>query len=276
MKLCAFADEVSSQIQRQIDAMQRNGIELLEIRGIERQNIKDITVEKAEEVRRRFEDAGLGIWSMGSPIGKVSVDGNFEAHLDDHKRIMELADVLGTKRIRMFSFYNSQENPVSAEEFEERAFEMMRRLCDATPADFLLCHENEKDIFGETPENCLKLVREFPRLRMIFDPANYVQCGVDTLAAWEMTKEYVDYMHIKDAGADGKVVPAGMGIGNVGTIVKDFLARGGEVLSVEPHLRAFVGLDQLENGQSLSTKISYRDSDEAFDAACKALKALLP
>ena len=275
MRLCAFADEVSSQIQRQIDAMTRNEVGLLEIRGIERQNIKDITVEKAKEVRQRFGDAGLAIWSMGSPIGKVTIDGDFEAHLDDHKRIMELADILGTKRIRMFSFYNSKENPVSAEAFEEKAFEMMRRLCDITPADFILCHENEKHIYGENPENCLKLIREFPRLRMIFDPANYVQCNVDTLAAWEMTKEYVDYMHIKDAKADGKVVPAGMGIGNVGAIVKDFLARGGEVLSVEPHLREFVGLAQLENGESLSHEIAYRDSDEAFDAACTALKALL-
>ena len=40
-------------------------------------------------------------------------------------------------------------------------------------------------------------------MKAIFDPANYVQCEVDTLKAWEMIKPYVKYLHIKDALADG-------------------------------------------------------------------------
>ena len=34
MKLCAFADEASEKLGGQIDALRRNGISLLEIRGV--------------------------------------------------------------------------------------------------------------------------------------------------------------------------------------------------------------------------------------------------
>ncbi len=275
IRLCAFADEASNMIDGQIAAMKRNGIELLEIRGVDGENIKDITRDKAKEVRKKLDDAGLSVWSMGSPIGKITTSDDLDEHIEAHKRIMEYADVLGTKRIRMFSFLNFKENPLSWDEFESKAFPMMQRLCDATPSDFILCHENEKRIFGENPENCVKLLREFPKLRAVFDPANFVQCGVDTLKAWDMLKSYVDYMHIKDANAQGKVVPAGYGIGNVGEIVKMYLAQGGEVMTLEPHLNSFVGLDKLEDGESLATAFSYKDNDESFDAAVKALRAII-
>ena len=275
MRICAFADEASTMIDGQIAAMKRNDIKLLEIRGVDGENIKDITPAKAKEVKKKLDDAGMSVWSMGSPIGKIKTDGDLDSHIEEHKRIMEYADILGTKRIRMFSFLNFKEDPLSWEEFEAKAFPMMRKLCDATPDSFILCHENEKRIFGENPENCLKLLREFKQLRAVFDPANFVQCGVDTLEAWEMLKDYVDYMHIKDANENGKVVPAGYGIGNVAEIIKRYRAQGGDVMTLEPHLNSFVGLDQLENGESLETAFSYKDNDESFDAAVKALRAII-
>ena len=275
MRICAFADEASKMIDGQIAAMKRNGIELLEIRGVDGENIKDISIEKAKEVRRKLDDAGITVWSMGSPIGKIKTDDDLDAHIEDHKRIMEFAHILGTKRIRMFSFLNSKTEPLSWDEFEARAFPMMRKLCEATPNDFILCHENEKRIFGENPENCLKLLGEFKQLRAVFDPANFVQCGVDTLKAWDMLKDYVYYMHIKDANAEGKVVPAGYGVGNVAELIRRYKAQGGDVVTLEPHLNSFVGLDQLEDGESLETKFSYKTNDESFDAAVTALKAIM-
>ena len=139
---------------------------------------------------------------------------------------------------------------MEAEAVKTAVCERIGALLALTPAHITLCHENEKEIFGENTENCLFLHRTFPRLRAVFDPANFVQCGVDTASAWEALREYVDYLHIKDAVADGTVVPAGMGIGNVTAIVGDYLARGGEVMTLEPHLFDFTGLSALENGMS--------------------------
>lgn len=110
----------------------------------------------------------------------------------------------------------------------------------------------------------------------MFDPANFVQCGVDTLKAWEILAPYVDYMHIKDAIADGTVVPAGQGLGNVAEILKMYFAKDGEVVTLEPHLKSFVGLSGLENGESVKNlNISYKDTDESFDAVVTALKGII-
>lgn len=274
MRLCAFADEASVEISGQIAALKRNGIELLEIRGVDGENISRISVSKAKEVKKMLDGEGIAVWSVGSPIGKHPLDADIAPHLEDYKRILELSYVLDAKRIRMFSFH-----PIAGESNEvtkQRAFDALAKIVELTPTDRLLCHENEKHIFGETFENCLAIHLAFPSIRAVFDPANFVQCGVDTQTAWNVLKDYVEYLHIKDALPDGTVVPAGQGVGNVEQIIKRYLAQGGQVMTLEPHLQDFVGLSGLENGESVKTlNINYKNNDESFDAGVAALKGVL-
>lgn len=114
-------------------------------------------------------------------------------------------------------------------------------------------------------------------MRGVFDPANYVQCSQETWSAWEELNPYIDYLHIKDALADGSVVPAGKGLGNVKRILDAYRAQGGEDVTVEPHLQVFEGLKDLEQDGNTSHVGGYRypSSDAAFDAACNALKEFL-
>jgi len=274
MRLCAFADEASSALSGQIAALKRNGISHLEIRGVNGKNIKELSRAEVKEVKSILDSEGISVWSIGSPIGKISLADDFHAHTEDFKRILEAADVLGAKKIRMFSFFPVK--GMSEQTLKDAVCERIDTLLSLTPEGITLCHENEKEIFGENTENCLFLHRTFPRLRAVFDPANFIQCGVDTEAAWKALRDYVDYLHIKDAVQDGTVVPAGMGIGNVPMIVGDYLARGGDMMTLEPHLFDFTGLSALENGKSVKLGISaYKDNDEAFDAAVAALKAIV-
>lgn len=272
--LSAFADESSKAVVGQIDALRRNQIPYLEIRGVDGENIKDITRAKAREVRSMLDDAGLAVWSIGSPIGKHHLEQAFEPHFDDFKRVLEYADILGATRIRMFSFYPAPDT--SAEATREAVLEGLQKFLDATPDHIVLCHENEKKIFGENTENCLAIHQTFPKLRAVFDPANFIQCGVNTLEAWDALAPYVDYMHIKDANADGVVVPAGKGIGNLPELIRRYGAMGGKVMTLEPHLKVFSGLEKLEDGESVKEGVTlYRSNEEAFDAAVSALKSIL-
>lgn len=274
MKFCAFADEASTSVAGQIAALKRNGFDYLEVRGVNGVNVSKICDGTARELKKQLDDAGLAVWSVGSPIGKHRLENSFDDQLEAHKRVIELAYMLGTHRIRMFSFFPIEGESRAAT--EERVFERLEKMCAVTPQDIILCHENEKHIFGENAENCLAIHEQFPQIRAVFDPANFVQCGVDTLHAWNMLKDYVDYLHIKDALSDGTVVPAGQGIGNVEQIIKLYLARGGSVMTLEPHLQGFVGLSGLENGESVKNlSIRYKDNDESFDAAANALKAII-
>lgn len=266
IKLCAFADEASEEFSGQITALKRNHFSMLEIRGVDGENISKLSLKKVEEIKKSLDNNGLKVWSIGSPVGKSDPCVDFGSQLDTFKRLCEGAQILGAEKIRMFSFYTKNELD---------AFRGLEAFLKATPKGITLCHENEKGIFGDDYESCLKIHKAFPEIKAVFDPANYVQCGVDTKKAWECISPYIDYMHIKDALKSGRVVPAGMGDGNLEFLLDSYYKMGGRVLTLEPHLMEFKGLSELENGESVSDIPVYSDTNIAFDAGANALKKLL-
>lgn len=128
---------------------------------------------------------------------------------------------------------------------------------------------------------CKKLMDTFygDHFKAIFDFANFVQCGQDTLEAYEMLKSYIAYIHVKDAlKSDQSVVPAGYGDGNVAVILKRLSASGFDgFLSLEPHLFEFEGFHALEkDGRSIAVKEKKVLSGlETFTIAHDALMELL-
>lgn len=277
MKIYAFADEASPIIDEQIKAMKENGVDGLEIRNVDSVNIAEISDSKAKEVRKKLDNACLRVWMIGSPIGKIDIEkDDFTLHTEKFKRTLELADILGAENIRLFSFFTPAENRNS---YKDKVIERLGTFCEiAKGSSITLCHENEKGIYGDIPERCLEIHKALPEMKAIFDPANYVQCGVDTLQAWELLKGYVKYLHIKDALADGSVVPAGKGIGNVEFILGDNIRNGGDSVTVEPHLTVFDGLKALEKEGDASVVgevYKYATAEEAFSAAVSALRGLI-
>lgn len=277
ISIYAFADEASPNIDGQITALKRNGLQGLEMRNVDGVNVSDITAEKAKEVKRKLQANGLITWSIGSPIGKIDIEkDDFKEHLEKFKHTLEIADILESRNIRMFSFYMPEGK--DALDYKNEVIDRLGQMCEIAKAgNVLLCHENEKGIYGDIPERCLEIHKALPELKGIFDPANYVQSGAYTLKAWDMLKSYIHYMHIKDAKLDGTVVPAGEGDGNVKEIVKSFIEKGGSAFTIEPHLAVFEGFSHLERkGEtSVITEYGYPDSNTAFDAACDAFKNLL-
>ncbi len=278
MKIYAFADEASAMLDNQISALIKNSLDGLEIRNVDRVNVSEISDFKAREVKSKMDAAGLKIWSVGSPIGKIDIEtGDFDLHIEKFRRTLEIASILDCKNIRLFSFFIPKDKP--AEDYKNEVIERLGKLCEiARGSGITLCHENEKGIYGDIPERCLEIHRALPEIRGIFDPANFVQCGVNTKTAWEMLGVYIKYLHIKDALADGNVVPAGMGVGNLPYILRQFTEKGGNAVTIEPHLTVFEGLSRLENEGDKSVVgevFTYPSASAAFDAGVNAFKALL-
>lgn len=277
IKIFAFADEASPKIDLQINALRRNELNGIEIRNVDNVNISEITPEKAKEVGKKLDDAGLITWSVGSPIGKVDIETcDFKSHLEKLKHTLETAAILGAQRIRIFSFYIPSGK--NHGDYKNEVIEHLSAFAEiAENYKIKLCHENEKGIYGDIAVRCLDILSTVPKIKGIFDPANFVQCGQNTLEGWNMLKSYIDYMHIKDALPDGRVVPAGKGEGNLNTILPDYIKSGGTAVTVEPHLKVFKGLSKLEREGDKSNVDTglYPDSDTAFDTACNALKKIL-
>ena len=246
-KYSGFSDEIASDIKTQFEVLGRLGIKYFEPRGVDGKNISELTDGEAMELKEKMDAAGIKVSSIGSPIGKIDIKDDFEPHFELFKRVVAIAKILDTKYIRMFSFYN---DTGWTPKLRDEAFLRLGRMVSyAKENDVILLHENEKGIYGDNAAHCLEIMREFycQNFKAVFDPANFVQENQDTKEAYEMLKPYIAYMHIKDAKADGTVVPAGYGEGNVEYILKELFAGGYDgFLSLEPHLGSFEGLSSLE------------------------------
>lgn len=278
IKLYGFADEANPMIDEQIKTMKRNGLSGLEIRIVDNVWISGVSLDKAREVRAKLDDAGLETWSIGSSIGKIDIEkDDFAAHLENLKHMIEIAHILDAENLRAFSFFIPKDkNP---DDYKDEVIDRMGKMLDIIRGSGVaFCHENEKGIYGDTADRCLEILNTFPEIEGIFDTANFVQCKEDTARAWNLLKNRIKYLHIKDARmSDGAVVPPGSGDGNYDIILPEYLAMGGTCFTMEPHLTEFVGLQGLEREgeQSNVGEITFASTEDAFDFACDEFKKLL-
>lgn len=170
-QIAAFADEADAKISGQIEAMRAEQISLLEIRGVDGKSVADLTVPEAKALRASLADEGIAVWSIGSPYGKSEITEAFGSRLDEFRHGLELAQALGASHIRLFSFYLPHGE--APELFRDEVLERLSRFCEAAKGSgIVLCHENEKGIYGDIAPRCAEIHRALPELRAVFDPAN--------------------------------------------------------------------------------------------------------
>ncbi|MBQ8815197.1 MAG: sugar phosphate isomerase/epimerase [Lachnospiraceae bacterium] len=276
-KISGFSDEIAEAVEVQFQVLNKLGIRYFEPRGIDGKNISLLSEAEVCELKACMDRYGIKVSSIGSPIGKVKLEEPFEEHFALFRKVVQTAKALEAGYIRLFSFYHVGGPEWTESERAEVLARLRRMISYAEEHDIVLLHENEKDIYGDTVERCVDLMRELSgsHFKAVFDPANFVQCHQDTAAAYEQLKSYIAYMHIKDADAsDGKVVPAGFGDGNVEYILGDLFKNGYDgFLSLEPHLGNFAGLAALELDDKM--KDLPEGGEGTFTLAYNALENIL-
>lgn len=276
IEISGFADEIAEDLKTQIEVIKKLGISHIEMRGVNGKPLVEHSLEEVKEVKRQLDENQIKLSSIGSPIGKILITEDFEEHFELYKKTVEIAKIMETPYIRMFSFFIPEGE--ETEKYKSQVFERLQKFADyARDHQVVLLHENEKEIYGDNAKRCLEIMQEFygEHFKAVFDFANFVQCNQDTREAYQLLKPYISYIHIKDAKAEsGIVVPAGYGDGNVEEILKSLLEEGYEgFLSLEPHLTDFTGFGTLEqNGELEQRKMS---GEEAYTTAYRALKEIL-
>ena len=245
IRLSAFADEISPDLDEQIAVLQSENIHFLELRSAWGVNVLDFTDEQVERMRSALDANGIGVSSIGSPIGKVPVDSSFAEHMQRFGRAIELAHIFSTPYIRIFSFYApaSRTTATAPSEWRDEVRWRLRALTVRARAENItLLHENEKDIYGDTIARCVDILHSVndDHFRAILDPANFIQCGqVPYPDAYESIRPWLLYMHVKDALPDGTVVAAGEGRTDWPALLQRLRADGYDgFFSLEPHLAA--------------------------------------
>lgn len=243
--LSAFGDEIAEPLEDQLDLLKTLNVNGLECRTAWGINVLRLTDEQARRVRQLCDDAGIAVRCIGSPIGKSPITDPIETELANLDRLIDLGEILGTRNIRIFSFYPPDiSTNTHYDQYVSETIDRLGQLTEkAASAGYTLLHENEKEIVGDTPERCQALLAgvNSPHLRLIWDPANFVQVGVENLTEryWDTLSPYIGYVHIKDARlADGTVTAAGEGDGQIPQLLTRLKDAGyAGVLALEPHLK---------------------------------------
>jgi sugar phosphate isomerase/epimerase len=264
--LSGFADEISPDPQAQLATLAAESISHLELRSAWSVNVADFTGQHLAAFRAALDEAGVRVSAIGSPIGKIAIGAPFGPELDRMRWVADVASEFGTSIVRVFSFFLPAGQP--PERYRGQVIDRMGALTAiAEERGLILAHENEKEIYGDTPGRCAELITAVgsPALRATFDPANFVQCGVRPFSdAYRLLRPHLVYLQVKDAlAATGEVVPAGQGDGQLA----ETLAALGE--------EGFAGFMSLEPHLSQAGRFGGFSGPEGFHRAAEALKFLL-
>jgi sugar phosphate isomerase/epimerase len=240
LKLAAFADEISPDLDEQIRVCKENAVTHLELRSVNKINVLDFDPKLRQEIKRKLDAAGLGVICIGSPIGKVKITDPWPAQFDRFKTAVDMAEFFGAPLIRVFSYYAPEKDGDMRPYRDEVIRRFREKVNHIAGKNVTLAHENEHAIYGEKGRECLDLLQTInsPKLRMAFDFANFIMDGENPMDNWPSLKPYTIHIHIKDGlMKEHKIVPAGEGDGQIGKILADAYASGYRgFVSLEPHL----------------------------------------
>jgi 3-dehydroshikimate dehydratase len=252
--LSAFADEISPDLETQIEVLLSEKIHFIDFRAAWNTNVLDLSDEQVIRARELLNGRGIQVAAIGSPIGKVPIDTPFEEYMQRFERALAVAEMFGTRYIRIFSFYPSSNQSDTVAHREKVLHFLHEMTARASAAQVTLLHENEKGIYGDTIARNVDLLQsiDHPCFRAVLDPANYLQCQqVPYPDAYEAIRPWLSYVHVKDVAPDGTLVVAGEGAAHWRELLQRLRADGySGCLSLEPHLAAagqyqgFSGIDR--------------------------------
>lgn len=238
--LSGFGDEISPDLDEQINLLLAAGIKLLDLRGVWGRNVLDLADTEVAQISDRLAQRGMQVSCVATPVGKAPVDGDFAQQLAALARGIEIAKALGTTNVRIFSYYIPD-----GDEPERHRDEVIRRLTTlveyAQAANMTLLHENERGIYGDSPQRCrdLHATIDSPHFRALWDPGNFASCGYRPYHdSWELLHHYIGYVHVKDYDrALKRVVVAGAGDAEWPECIRALHEAGYDgVIALEPHL----------------------------------------
>ncbi|HAM38517.1 MAG TPA: xylose isomerase [Elusimicrobia bacterium] len=266
--LTGMGDEISFKLEKQMEVLASEEIKYLELRGIEGRNVLDFTNDELKNIKKILDNYAFKISAIASPIGKISLSEEFDYHLIRFRRAIEIAHFFQVPYIRIFSYYIPKDLDLS--QYRDEVLRRMGRKVEiAKEENIILLSENEHGIYGENPKNCLDILQSInsPNLRCLFDPGNFIIEGIKPFdEAYLLLKDYIEYVHMKDAvyaPGEIKATLPGEGEGQIKEILTALKSKGFKgFVSIEPHL-------------SISSQFAGISGDVLFRNAIQSLKKII-
>ncbi|MGG1519601.1 sugar phosphate isomerase/epimerase family protein [Paenibacillus oryzisoli] len=244
VKMTCFADEISQDLDEQLDVLQAEGLSYIEVRNVWGKNVLDLNEEELQTIRQMLDQRGFAVSSIASPVGKYPIGDDFAPQLEAMHRAVRAAKALNAAYIRVFSYFVKEDEDLDAVR-DEVLSRMKQLLRLAEDNELTMILENDNQLYGSSDDRCLDILQHCASdsLRLAFDPGNFVINHVKPAdEAFPKLNAYTAYIHVKDAiNEPRQFVPAGKGEGQIDQLLVLLRAQGfAGFLSVEPHLTKYL------------------------------------
>lgn len=256
MDVGVITDEISPDIHEALEVMGRCGVTVAEIRSVWGKNSIDLDAEELGRLKSALRNAGVTVCGVASPFFKCDMseseaaergrlhdakDLGLSDQMDVLERACRVAETLGTRSVRVFSFWRTQD---PTPEIEARIVELFQRPLErARECGIRLLLENEFACYLGTGVETARVLKQIdsPELAAVWDPGNAYYAGERPYPdGYRAIKPWVAHVHVKDAvrGPDGKTQFVKVGEGQVDYPgqIEELRADGYQgVLSLETH-----------------------------------------
>tara|TARA_B110000305_G_C19403442_1_gene621400 strand:- start:648 stop:1505 length:858 start_codon:yes stop_codon:yes gene_type:complete len=273
-----FADEAEKSLDGQIETLKEAGWSAIELRLLDGANVCDQTDEQWNYTWEKLQKEGIQVVGFGGQIGNWArpITSEFQVDIDELKRVAPRMREAGTKFLRIMSYPNPDENPLSKEDWKAETVRRLKELSTIAEGEgVVLAHENCSG-YGAFAEGYLELVEavDSPALQLILDSGNNSLHENTNEATWdfyEACKKEITHVHIKSAKANpegGDWITCHVDEDPVQRkILQDLKDNGYDGwLSIEPHIKAAIhaGQDVDDSGEAREVWVEYTRRLEAL------------
>lgn len=245
MKLAVNSDAISQDFETAVLLGLEWGVEYFELKRMYGRRVPDITDDEVRLVQNVLRANGVALSSIAPGLFKIPLERELISQETGKRFDMTaaLADRLDTRSVVIFGFVRDDRRTEA---------EALRQIIDvfggvaarAEKEGITLFLENDRGLWGESPQAVRGILAgvNSRALRLNWDPGNLIGAFPEAPypTSYELVREFVGHVHVKDAKAtgNGKFAHAMMGSGDVDWVgqFERLLREGYEgYCVVEPH-----------------------------------------
>ena len=246
-KRAVITDEISQDFDRAVGIARRFRLDGVELRSAWDKNPHELDRSELGKVVALVREAGMAVPCISAPVFKCLLreDREYREHVEILRRSIAVAQELGARLVRGFTFWE-------AGDFAENLEEIAARIATVEPLlrrnDIVLVIESDPATFANSNEKLARVLTLIAsdHIRALWDPGNnlYVAgAGRPYPEGYELVKPYLAHVHVKDVRRDsvtGVYDACMLGAGEVGfrDVFKRLALDGYDGwLSLETHYR---------------------------------------
>lgn len=255
MRLCAFTDEISLDVEQALRVCAENGIGAIQVRRVDGLNAVELPDDAIDRLVRLVRDFGVPVAGIGSPYGKPPAEA-FAAGLDDASRrehavvfdrALWLAEQFDAPMIRVFAVGTPARDAADFEVRVGTSVDWLRRPAElAAAAGRYLAIENEYTTLAGTCQQVRRAIDLLGRsdVRIAWDVSSSWWDGESIADAYAQARGLIADVHVRDAAPDpadpakhGPIVRFGEGAIDWADVVRRLSADGyAGTFTLETHL----------------------------------------